>query len=348
VKLYVSFLASLCLLTSARAAEPGGDAGDLYSRITDTYMTDKFDDLKGALTKATGRLKDFTAEQKTDILYVRRALAQCRPKWWHECKAGKKTRIRQAILGKTATIIYDPDGKGGMRLQGGLGGIAVTTSWDRRTMDSTDKGMYGYLKGDMVCGSIWGNLTMGNIWSGMSLQKLAKMDDREKLRMNRYMSFRSNLAALYYGTPSARRYSMHIFFAAFFYDRWGKGPVTGTRRAVCAMIMCEILKDPTRYPSLKLPGKLKADKAEEKLGQHYKFAIKRKATWTIAEDRRLREAIKSFATTAGADKNVRQTEKVTLPNKLVFAIDVKVDEAIRAKRDAWIKKQFDKAKSSGN
>jgi hypothetical protein len=346
MKLRISFLASLFLLTSAQAAKPGGDAGDLYSRITDTYMTGKFDDLKGALAQATRRMKDFTAEQKADILYVRRALAECRPKWWYACKVGKKTLIRQTIFAKTASIVYDPDGKGGMRLQEGLGGIGITTSWDRKAMDSTDKGMYGYLKGDMACGSIWGNLTMGNIWSGMSLQTLAKMDDREKLRMNRYMSFRSNLAALYYGTPSARRYSMHIFFAAFFYDRWGKGPVTGTRRAVCAMILCEILKDPTRYPSLKLPGKLDAKNAEESLGKHYKFAIKRNATWTIAEDRRLREAIKSFADTA--DKNVRKTEKITLPNKLVFAIDVKVDETIRAKRDAWIKKQFDKAKGRGD
>ena len=347
MKLYVSFLASLCLLTSARAAAaPRADAGDLYSSITDAYMTDKFDDLKGALVQAVRRMKDFTTAQKTDILYVRRALAECRPKWWDACKKGKKTLIKQTIFAKTASIVYDPDGKGGMRLQSGLGGIGITTSWDRTAMDSTAKGMYGYLKGDMACGSIWGNLTMGNIWSGMSLQELAKMDDREKLRMNRYMSFRSNLAALYYGTPSSRRYSMHIYFASFFYDRWGKGPVSGARRAVCAMIMCEILKDPTRYPSLKLPGKLDADKAEEKLGQHYKFAIKRNATWTIAEDRRLREAIKSFAATA--DKNVLKTEKVTLPNKLVFAIDVKVDEAIRSKRDAWIKKQFDKAKGRGD
>ena len=215
MKLRISFLASLFLLTSAQAAKPGGDAGDLYSRITDTYMTGKFDDLKGALAQATRRMKDFTAEQKADILYVRRALAECRPKWWYACKVGKKTLIRQTIFAKTASIVYDPDGKGGMRLQEGLGGIGITTSWDRKAMDSTDKGMYGYLKGDMACGSIWGNLTMGNIWSGMSLQTLAKMDDREKLRMNRYMSFRSNLAALYYGTPSARRYSMHIFFAAF-------------------------------------------------------------------------------------------------------------------------------------
>ena len=345
MKLYVSFLASLCLVTSARAAAaPRGDAGDLYSSITDAYMTGKFDDLEGALDRAAKRMKDFTAAQKTDILYVRKTIAECRPKWWDACKAGKRTVIAQAIWGETVRVIYDPEGKGGLQLTSGLEGISVTASWDHKTMDSTDKGMYGYLKGDMACGSVWSNLAAGEIWSGMSLQILAKMNDRDKLRLNRYISFRANLAALYYTTPAARRYSMHIYFAAFFYDKWGTGPVSGARRAVCAMIMCEILKDPTRYPSLKLPRKLDANNAEETLGKHYKFAIKRNATWTIAEDRRLREAIKSFAATA--DKNVFKTEKVTLPNKLVFAIDVKVDEAIRSKRDAWIKKQFDKAKGT--
>jgi len=341
VKLYISFLASLCLVASVPAAKPGGDAGDLYSSITDAYMTGKFDDLKDDLVKATRRMKDFTPAQKTDILYVRKAIAECRPKWWYACKAGRKTLIRQPIFGKTVVVAYDPQGKGGMQMKSGPKGMSITVSWKPETMDSTEKGMYGYLKGDMTCGGIWSHLATAKIWSGMPMRTLAKMNDRDKLRLNRYMSFRGNLAALYYTTPVSRRYFMHIYFASFFYDKWGKGDATGTRRAVCAMIMCEILKDPTRYPSLKLPGKLNADKAEEKLGQHYKFALNRNTLWTIAEDRSMREAIKSFAATA--DKNVCKTEKVTLPNKLVFAIDVKVDEAIRAKRDAWIKQQFDKA-----
>lgn len=347
MKLRVSLAVGLCLLAPGSAATVrAADAGDLYARITDAYMTGKFDDLHGALREAGTRMKDLTAEQKTDVLYVRRALVECRPAWWARCKKGQNVRIRQGIWGKTVNMNYDPKGKGGVQMKTGRGGTAFTVSWKPDDMDSTARGMYGYLKGDMACVNIWSNLTTAKIWAGLSLQTLGRMDDRDKLRLNRYLSFRSNLTTLYHCTPPGRRYALHIYFASFYYDKWGKGPVSGARRAVCAMVMGEILKDPSRYPSLKLPRDLGADGAEEALGKHYKHAIKRSATWTIAEDRRFRESLKPFAAANG--KSVFRTEKVTLPNKLVFAIDAKADEAYRPKRDAWVKRQFDKAKGGGN
>jgi len=347
MKLCISFIVSLCLPALAGGASATKvDAGELYSKITDAYMTGKFDELKTSLAQSIRLMRHFTAQQRVDILYVRKALAECRPKWWDACKAGKKTFIKQPIFGKTAHVAYDPEGKEGLRVKSDMGVLVAEVSWDPKSMDSTEKGMYGFPKGDIVCGGIWSNIATARLWLSMPLKLMQKMDDRDKLQLTRYMSFRTNLAALYYTTPSSRRYFMHIYFAAFYYDNWGKGEVSGARRAVGAMIMSEILKDPSRYPSLKLPKKLDAEKAEEKLGQHYKVVCHRNRPWTIAEDRQMRAAIKSFA--AAANQTVFKTEKVILPNKLVFAIDAKVDETIRAKRDAWIKKQFDKANSSSD
>jgi len=340
------FPACLCLLVSvARGAEPSADAGELYSKITDAYMTGKFTQLNAHLAQATRRMREFTPEQKADILYVRKAIAECRPKWWFACMAGRKTLIRQTIFGKPVRTIYDPAGKDGMQMKTDPGGkiTSMSVSWDPRSMESTEPGKYGFPKGDLTCGGIWSNLAMARLWSSLPRKTISKMSDRDKLRLNRYMSFRANLAALYYTTPSSRRYFLHIFFAAFYYDNWGKSETSGARRAACAMVMCEILKDPKRYPSIKLPKQLNAEKAEEKLGQHFKMAFNRNTPWTIAEDRTMREAIRSFARVA--DKTVFKTERVILPNKLVFAIDAKLDETIRPKRDAWIKKQFDSAKA---
>ena len=96
VRMQALCLAGLCLLASVRAA-PAGDAAGLYARITDAYMTGKFDDLDAALRQAAARTGDFTAEQKADVSYVRKALAECRPAWWARCKKGRKLRIRQAL-----------------------------------------------------------------------------------------------------------------------------------------------------------------------------------------------------------------------------------------------------------
>ena len=347
MRLHVSFLVGLCLLASARASAPRSvSTGDLYARITDAYMMGNFDDIDDALGRAAGRMDSFTADQKADIRYVRQALAECRPAWWVRCKKARKQMvILQPIWGKTVKVRYDPAGKQGIRIKSGSRGKVVTIAWKGDEMDSTAEGMYGYLRGDMTGGTIWGMLNRAKMLSELPLESLAKMNDREKLRLNRYMSFRSNLTAFYYCTPSARRYAMHVYMASFYYDKWGKDPRSGARRAACAMVLCEVLDAPTLYPSLKLPPNLPARGAEEALGQHYKRAIKRGATWTIAEDRRFRQAIKRFA--AANDKSVLRTEKVTLPNGLLFAMDAKADEPLRPKRDAWIKQQFDKAKAPG-
>lgn len=85
------------------------------------------------------------------------------------------------------------------------GSKTFTVSWKPDEMDSTARGMYGYLEGDMACVNIWSNLTMVKIRAGLSLRTPARMNDRDKLRVNRYMSFRSNLATLYHGTPPGRQ-----------------------------------------------------------------------------------------------------------------------------------------------
>jgi hypothetical protein len=346
MELRILLVAALGLLApgpagAARAAE----AGDLYARIADAYMMGRFDELDEALREAGKRMGELTAEQKAGVLYVRKALAECRPAWWALSKKGRKTPVRQKLWGKTLYATYDPAGKGGFQLSPGQLGTVITVSWKPEEMDSTAKGMYGYLQGDMTCVNVWSNLAMAAVWNKLSQQALARTSERDKLRLNRYVSFRANLATLYHCTPPGRRYALHIYFASFFYDNWGKSPLAGSRRAVCAMAMGEILADPSRYRSLKLPKSLRADGAEEALGQHYKHAIKRTAAWTLAEDRRFRESLKPFA--AANDHGVYKAEKVTLPNKLVFAIDVDADKAYRPQRDAWVKRQFDKAKGIG-
>lgn len=334
-------VACLCLSAPwAPAPARAADAGDLHARITDAYMSGKFDDLDQALGEASKRTAVLTPEQKADVKYVREALTECRPAWWAQCKQGKPVRIRQEVLGQRLEAFYDPKGKPGVQMNSGLGGMRITVSWVPEEMDSTEKGMYGYLQGDQTCVNVWSNLSMAGIYTRTPMQTLARMNDRDKLRLNRYMSFRSNLATLSHSTPPGRRYALHIYFAAFYYDNWGKGPIAGARRAACSMVMAEVLKDPALYPSLKLPGRLPEQNAEEALGKHYKMSIKRGSAWTIAEDRRFREAIKPFA--AANDKTAFQTEKVTLPNKLVVAIDPNADAALRPQRDAWFKQQFDK------
>jgi hypothetical protein len=75
--------------------------------------------------------------------------------------------------------------------------------------------------------------------------------------------------------------------------------------------------------------------AEEKLAVDMKFKMTRKSTWTAAEDKVFREAVRAFA--AANDLGVFQTAKVALPNGQVYALLAEEDGPFRAKRDAWVK-----------
>ena len=159
MKLRTFLAAGLCLLAAGAATSRAADATALYDRIADTYMMGKFEDLDKALAEAAKRMGDFTPEQKADVLYVREALAECRPAWWAACKQGKRVRIRQPILGRRFEAFYDPKGKGGVNMNTSLGAKRITVSWEPEEMDSTDKGMYGYLpwaiRSAPTSGPIW-------------------------------------------------------------------------------------------------------------------------------------------------------------------------------------------------
>ena len=317
---------------------PAGEGANLHARIEKAYMAGDWDDLDAALRAAPKALGDLTDEQKADVAYVRTTLAQCRPAWWAACKAGKKTRIRQELLNARVMGYYAP-GTGGVKVTSGRLGPVLTLEWDPQVMDSTEKGLYGYQKGDQTCLTTWGSLSTGEVLYRLLRARVSTDDEARKMRINRYLAFRSNLNSVYFSTPPGRRYGLHIYMAGFM-DQWYPGPTTGCRRAVCAMFLGEVLTKSDKYPSLPLPRNLPADQTEKALGTHYKFQLKRSALWTIGEDRAFREALKAFAT--ANDKTVFNTEIVKLPNGLEFHLDPDKDNAsYREKRDAWIKEKFD-------
>jgi hypothetical protein len=127
-------------------------------------------------------------------------------------------------------------------------------------------------------------------------------------------------------------------------EKYNQMPTVGSRKAAGALFLAEILANPAKYPSIRLPSALSEDGSEEKLAEHVRNKIE-KHSWTIAEDKALREAIKSFA--AANENGVLQSQKAVLPNKLAVSLDPEADKPLRSKRDAWLKLQFDKAFAGG-
>jgi hypothetical protein len=337
----LSALAAAAATPGAVPASAPAKGAELHQQITQAYMMGEWASLDKLLRSATG----LSTEQLADVKYVREAVAECRPVWWNACKAAKgKVLIHPSIWGKQFSAIYDPAGKGGMQMQTGPQGTTLTISWAQRDMDSGDVGLYGYTRGDVNCIEVWGHLANAQIWPTIPLPTLAAMSDDDKAQMQKYMGARGEMAMLYYGTPPARRYALHISMAAFYYDKWGKDALAGVRRAVCSGVMQEIVNAPAKFPSIKLPAKLDGEHPETALGQHLKMAFKRTDGWTIREDRSIRLAVRAMAAIPANDKPMWTTQKFTLGDGLVYHLDADQDDrSFRPKRDAWFKEKFGKA-----
>jgi hypothetical protein len=318
------------------AAEPPGN--DAYHRIVGAYLDGKWDELDLALLAAADRIAALPAMQQDDVAYIRAAREECHPPWWNLCKAGNKIAFRPNVWGKTLSVTYVPDGQRGVQAQYHNADAAFTVTWPAAEMDNLTVFDRGFTKADANAAEVWTSLGTARVWSQTSGRLLAGMGEKEKLRMSRRQDFRSNLTALYYGSPKSRRWSLLVDLLTWSEKEYAELPVAGSRKAIGAMFLAEVLVNPAKYPSLPLPKSLDAVGAEETLARHYRRVIDRQS-WTLAEDRSLREAIKKLA--AANDANVYQTERVTLANKLAVSVDPAADGPLSEKRDAWLKERFD-------
>jgi hypothetical protein len=334
---------------AALAAEQGkpapaeGKGEDVYARITAAYMGGDWEELAKALAARPAEMARLTRAQRADVDYVRQALAECRPAWWNTLKAGKKAAFIANVWGRPVNVTFDPDAKGQTQFKIGEPKVDLTVGAEAMALDSPDTGEYGYLKGDLAGLGMWQTLSSAAAMSNLPPKQMALIGDKDKLRFSMYVTFRGNLGALYYGTPPIRRWGLHIYLAAYM-PEFGQGDVAAARRAAAAMLLVEILRSPSTYPSLPLPDSLAAEEAETKLAVHYKFMLKRGSAWTIAEDKAFRAAVRAFA--SANELKVLEAAKVTLPNNLTFAMMPGEDEHFQTQRDKFIKAAFDKIKAA--
>ena len=337
-------------LLAATAGAGGGSAAnagpaiasrvDLYQRIVNAYRMAEFADLDKALQEPASAFAALSAEQQADVAYIRQALAECRPAWWLKCREGRKVDIQPVVWGRALKATYDPSGARALQFKFTGKEMTATFSWKPEDMDSMAPQKWGFLMCDETGIIVWDTVGILSGWTAVTPQTLATYTSGPaRDRFNLYVNFRANLTVLYYTTPVSRRYAMFMHMSAYI-DKYYNDPFATSRRSIAAMLLQKILVAPKAFPSMPLPGSLAPDNAEKSLAVYMKTKMGRTLPWTIAEEKAVREAIKAFAGTN--DLNVLRSGKVGLPNGLAFTLTAE-DAAERAKRDAWIKAEYDKA-----
>jgi hypothetical protein len=320
-------------------AEDAGTAPTVRDRIIGEYLNGNWDEAEADIAANPRELTGPPTPARADLEYVRKTIAECRPAWWKQSKAGKKFVFRAAVWGHTRAFTFDPAGKTAIQLNYLNGTPSVTVMWDAADMDNPAQAEHGFTKGDLNDLTIWMVLGTSDSWLGLSLASQANLDESGRQLLSRYLDFRGNISGAYYGTPRARRWDLWLDLASYT-EKYEKMTTVMSRKAVAAIFMEEVAAHPGKYPSIKLPDDVPEDGAEAKLAGLLKRWIEKNG-FTLAEEQSLREAMKAFATANTA--NVRQSGKVTLPNGLVVFLDPQLDQPDAIKRNTWLHSQIKSA-----
>ena len=312
---------------------------DSYQRLADSYLDGKWDEVEDMFATPGRELQAVAPAHQAELAYIRRALSEGRPAWWKRCKAGEKLAFIQTVWGRPLRATYDPNGKASIQSSYTRNSASLTLTWPAADMDNPAHAEHGFSKGDLTALTVWTTLGMAEAFGAVPLQSQANLKEDKKLLLQQYFDFRGDVAGVYYGTPRARRWGLWLYMAMYM-EKYAKMPIRTSREAVAVSFMSEVVANPARYPSIKLPASLPAEGAEETLAADLRGWIE-KHGWTVAEDKSIRDAIAALATTN--TRQVNQIGDVTLPNGLLFAFDPEKDKAFRQKRDVWFKTKLDAA-----
>jgi hypothetical protein len=321
----------------AQAPPAAPDSADPFHRLLDAYLDGKWDEVETMFAAPAREVQSIPAAEQPKVNYMRQTLSDGRPTWWKRCQAGEKFAFSPNVWGRAVKATFDPAAKSGIQLTVIRGELSIALAWPSADMDNPAPAEHGFSKGDLSSLSIWSTLGMAEAWSAIPLAAQTNLKEDAKVRLQQYLDFRGNVTGVYYGNPRARRWGLWLFMAMYM-DKYAQLPVRASREAIAVMFMSEVAGNPTKYPSIPLPGALPAEGAEEKLAAALRGRIE-KHGWTLVEDKYLRDAIAAFATANG--RQVHLNGQVTLANGLVVALDPEKDKALRPKRDLWFKAKLD-------
>ena len=324
--------AAILISTCTAYAAPPAAAPGSFKELSDLYLQGKLEDFSAALSGFSDAA--LTPAEKTDLAYLKKAYAECRPAWWSLAKQGKPTQIDARVFNDPCSFAFDPKVKGVSFTQKG-GDFSITIGWPANDMDNPGQAEHGYTKGELADLGVWMNLGMAETWSA-NRTLLTTLKPEQNKDFQRYIDFRGCLSGVYGSAPRARRWGLFLFMLNYM-GKYDPGVTIAGRRAIGALFIEEVVSHRSQYPSIKYPADMK-DATEEKLAGHFRGAIEQHG-WTLAEDRSLREALLTFA---DANKDIFKTQKLIYPNKLEGSLDPDADKPLRAKRDAWLKEQLAK------
>jgi len=334
---------------AARAARK--EAQEYYEKVERAYMQGRWTELTAAL-KISGRYNArLTRQQRMNLVYMRRSAREFRPSWWEATKSSSNRSFRAQIWNRWFIANYMPSELLGLQAPVGArdGRLVVIVSW-RPSMVDNPRPLSGALaerlglrKGDLGEVVVWHELGHNYISSFLPIRHVMELYTNHGLLYRTLQEFYADLTAVYHASPHARRAALLIRLDEIEANRESE-PHTRAALGVGSLLLSEFLSAPQKWPSLHFPPKVPPSEPERNTILYVYRTMDK--SWTLAEDRALRELVRKF-TAAQGTLVLRKRGQVVLPNRLKFELMEPMDRKHQPQRDKWVSDRLEAIIKSG-
>jgi hypothetical protein len=191
---------------------------------------------------------------------------------------------------------------------------------------------------DMTDSTAWLAVTLHMPSVELGAAKLAQLDKGETVKLKTLEYMVGTAASIYYGTPTARRFTLLRCAESFGLGKRGLTVLVEGRELVAACLAEEFVEHPETYPSLKLslrglPDASPANISFEELAMGYLNDSLTQHPLTFAEDCALRAVVWRFVM---AQTNWT-SEEVKLLNGKTVSLDPSTEMDLQKERWAWFR-----------
>jgi hypothetical protein len=331
------------------SAEPS----PLYVDFVRRYLAGDWNTLAADLVAKQKEIAALPEGNRADLTYIKQALAECRPAWWDQVKRGKPLQFTQAVWGQPVKISFTPAETAAFQGVSAVnGGNINRVAWSPSDMDAVGavpveyselimEGPTNITRGDGLDYTIWRILATAQFIQKNDTGK--KLPEPENSQYLRAQGFWQAVTASYYCTPAARRLAL-MRGAQFLHKDASDEPNSIAQRTLGAAFNIELKTHFADYRTLlKLHSVFQVittdDNAEFYCCYNNYYRFIQDTSFSLAEDRRIREFVKQLAEA----NSIWTNPEILLPGKQVMELDRDKDQALQIQRIHYLRSNIDPA-----
>jgi len=334
----------------AKEAAPAKELS-FYEKVVDQYMQSHLAELDALLKETRAHDAEMSADQRNDIAYIRKAAADYRPAWWKNTLSSKNITFTATIWGKSFKANFMPSESlgGEMSAPDDSGRVLTVVTWQPHLVNSI-KPLEGEREeahklrecdeGEAI---VWHELGHNYVTQTLPPDQVKKLYTDYRLLFSALQEFYADMTALYHCSPQGRKAVLMVRAPGLDWNEVND-PHCRAANAIGAWILSQVLAEPAKWPSFRLPAKMPKDDVERRV---ILFMYRHLDTgYSLEEDRNFRETVATFIHTKGANV-LKKKGTVTLNNNLDFKLMTAEDRELQVKRDAWVAAELTKGIASG-